>query len=287
MKSVTNLRMLRRGAFFLTVILSSLVAQAEGEDESNLHPMMSSDFWVLVGAYTPDHTVSASLDATVGDVLPEIDFGGEIGLADKTTLFNGEIGWQFSENWSFSVQRFSTRRDQSATIEEPIPWGDLVFDVGVEVEAGTSSAITRLFFARKFLDKGPHDLRLGAGLHLLEIEAYLQGIATVNDETIGEYQSKRASFKAPLPNIGAWYRYSPSDRWLFSLRGDWLAASIGDLSGRIINVTGGVNFALFEHVGIGLSYQYFRLDVDIEADLWKGHADIIYDGPFIHLSGNW
>ena len=286
MKRVSNPGMLRHGAFFLAIILSSLVAQAEGEDESNQHPMMSSDFWVLLGAYTPDHSVSASLEGDPGGKFPEVDFGTEFGVGTKTTLFNGEIGWQFSENWSFSAQRFSTHRERSATVDKSIPWGGVVFDVGAEVDSGSSSAITRLFFARKFRGKGPHELRLGAGLHWLELEAYLQGMASVNDNT-SEFQSKVASFKAPLPNIGAWYRYSPSDRWLFSLRGDWLAASIGDLSGRIVNLTGGVNFALFEHVGVGLSYQYFRLDVDINADKWKGHADIIFDGPYIHLSGNW
>jgi hypothetical protein len=286
MKPVTNPGKIFRGLLFLTFVLSSLAAQADGEDESDLHPMMNSDFWVLLGAYTPDHTVSVSLDGNFVPDLPEIDFGGEIGLGEKTTLFSGEFGWQFSENWSFSAQRFTTERNQSATIDETIEWGELVFDVGAEIEAGTSSAITRLFFARKFLDSGPHDLRLGAGLHWLEIEAYLQGIASVNGEA-SQFQSRVASFKAPLPNVGAWYRYSLSERWLFSFRADWLAASIGDLSGRIINLTGGVNFALFEHFGVGVSYQYFRLDVDVSSDSWKGHADLIYDGPYLYLSGNW
>ena len=68
---------------------------------------------------------------------------------------------------------------------------------------------------------------------------------------------------------------------------DWLSASVGDYSGGILNSSVGVNFQLLKHLGVGLSYQYFRLDVDVDSNDWKGAAEINYRGPFLSLTTNW
>ena len=84
-----------------------------------------------------------------------------------------------------------------------------------------------------------------------------------------------------------WYRYSPNRRWAFTGRADWLSASIGDISGGILNLSAGVNVSLFDHLGIGLNYQYFQLDVSVREDDWRGDLVAAYDGPYLYLSGYW
>ena len=74
---------------------------------------------------------------------------------------------------------------------------------------------------------------------------------------------------------------------MFSLRADWLSASVGDISGRIVNVSGGVNLRVLEHFGVGLNYQFFELDVSIKEDIWRGELNNTYTGPFLYLVGYW
>ena len=120
----------------------------------------------------------------------------------------------------------------------------------------------------------------------MEIGLGLSGQARLDDNTT-EFVSRRATASAPLPNIGAWYRYSPNNRWVFSARVDWLEASVGEYRGRIINATGGVNYAFNDHFGLGAKYQYFSLGGSVNKTNWRGDLNVAYSGPFLHLSAYW
>ena len=91
----------------------------------------------------------------------------------------------------------------------------------------------------------------------------------------------------PMPNVGAWYRYSPSRKWMFNLRADWLSASVDKYKGRIWNAAAGVNFSPWDHVGFGLSYQFFQLDGEIREDRWRGAVQTTFTGPFVYMSAYW
>jgi hypothetical protein len=196
------------------------------------------------------------------------------------------MGWQFSPKWGFALQHFESERSASRTVSSPIEWQDLVFDVGVQIEAETSVKITRLFFARQFRDKGPHSLRLGAGLHWLTLGASLAGEVTLDDLS-REFRRGVVNTNVPMPNIGAWYRYSPSRRWMFNARADWLSASVDKYDGRIWNVAAGINYSPWDRVGFGVSYQFFQLDGRISEDDWRGDIKTSFSGPVVYISGHW
>jgi hypothetical protein len=136
------------------------------------------------------------------------------------------------------------------------------------------------------LEPGHHDLRLGLGVHRLTIGAFIAGIATKNDMS-REFKAESATAKAPLPNLGAWYRYSPSDRWAFTLRADYFSASFGEISGELIDLLAGVDFRVFEHVGVSLNFQRLSINGRIDADNWAGEIDVVYQGPQLVISGFW
>jgi hypothetical protein len=209
-----------------------------------------------------------------------------VDLSDRKALWVAEIGWQFGEKWSVSAQYFETERSRNFVLQEEIEWDDLIFDVGVDITAGTNASVTRLFFSRKMLEEGRHDLRLGAGIHRMTIGAFIEGTATLDDQST-EFRTENVTAQAPLPNIGAWYRYSPSDRWAFSLRADWFSASIEDISGTLIDVLAGVSFRLTNNIGIGVNYQRLSINGRIESNGWRGDIDVVYDGPQLVISGYW
>jgi hypothetical protein len=87
-----------------------------------------------------------------------------------------------------------------------------------------------------------------------------------------------------LPNIGAWYKYSISRRWALRARLDLLSANVGNYDGLMLNSAVGVNFKPFEHFGIGLNYNYFKLDVGIDKSDWRGDIETVYDGIYVYVS---
>jgi hypothetical protein len=46
----------------------------------------------------------------------------------------------------------------------------------------------------------------------------------------------------------------------------------------------GVNYQVFEHVGVGLNYNYFELDVSVDKSKWRGNVEIIYKGVYVYAS---
>lgn len=273
--------MLRNYALLLFLLPASAPSLAQDR-----HPLMDSTWWVNAGSFFARRDLKASANVSVGGINRDFDFEEAFGLDDSPTLIMGELGWQFVENWGVALQYFGAKRDGSRTLDETFEWQGNTYDVGARVDASTKVDITRIFFARRFRDKGPHSLRVGAGLHWLNISAEVSGQATLNDQST-EFRRSSATASLPVPNIGAWYRYSSNDRWMANARVDWLSASIDNYSGGIWNGSVGVNYRLWSNVGVGASYQYFNLSGDVTEDNWRGGLEITFTGPFLYVSGFW
>ena len=101
------------------------------------------------------------------------------------------------------------------------------------------------------------------------------------------YRQERASIVQPLPNFGAWYMHAFSEKWASTIRIDWLSASIDRYDGHIINSALNVGYALSDHFGIGLAYNFFELNLKVDDPGWTGRIRSRFEGPYISLTGYW
>ncbi len=268
----------------LALIIACAPASANADD---VHPMMTSEYWVHLGAFFAARDLDISAQGSVlGPLTPMVDFETSVDADDKPDLFTIEAGWQFTQTWSLGLQHFGAARSGSKVIDERIEWDDLVFDVGASVYGRSDVEITRAFFSRKFRGDGPHSLQLGAGFHYLKLAVEYGGEARIDDQTTS-FDSSRKSTSTPVPNVGAWYRYSPSERWMLSTRIDWFSASIGDIDGGIWNVAAGAHYSFGKHFGVGLTYQFFEVDITLNETAWRGDVRARFAGPNLLFSGYW
>jgi len=264
--------------------LSLLPQQAVSQWETSQHPKLTDRFLLAAGAFVPEKNLNIRVDGSLPSV--NLDFDERLNLSSDQTTFSGELRWRFGEKWSVSAQYFNTDDSATAELTEDISWEDYVLKVGSNVGAGVEATVARVFLGRTISTGQRHEFGLGFGLHWLEIGAYLEGEFFLNEESTG-VRREAVSADAPLPNIGGWYWYALSPRWLLTTRLDWLSASIGEYSGSLWNANAGVTFQAWRNVGISLSYQLFKLDVDIDKSDWHGGADLTYDGPFLAAHVNW
>jgi hypothetical protein len=250
------------------------------------HPQLRSTWFVDVGSFYPTRKFTLSAEGNVSGANDEHEFDQKLGLSERDPLLEVQIGWQFGDKWGVAAQYFDSAKDVRGTLSDDVEWEDVIYEAGAEIKAGAELSVTRVVFSRKFFDEGPHDLRLAIGLHLLDLGAFISGQANVGG-MMSEFRKSENSVSAPLPNIGAWYRYSPSAKWLVSLRADWLEASVDDVSGEILNFSAGVNYSVLDNVGIGLGYQRFGLDATLDQKNWRGTADVVFEGPNLYISGYW
>jgi hypothetical protein len=263
-------------------ILAPTLLIAQESDQT--HPFLSDRFLLSAGAFARQQGFKIGADGSFPE--DEIDFDETLGVDDDGVSGSLTFRWKFGEKWSVWGQYFKVNENGGAVLTEDIEWENLVFQEGSTVAAGVHNKVARVFFGRKFSEGPRHEFGLGVGFHWLEIGAFIEGEALINDIPSG-FQRGDVDASAPMPNIGGWYYFSPSKRWLLEARLDWLDVSVGDYSGGIWNSSVGVQFQAFKHLGIALNYNYFSLNADVDSDDWSGGAELKYRGPFLALTANW
>lgn len=251
-----------------------------------LSPYLKEDYYLTAGLFFPQRDFEFRLDDSASAAGGAIDFVEQFRLDDGGQTEAIEFGWRFSPNWSLRTQHFDVGGRRSATLLNDVRWGDFTYNTGSTVVAGAGASVTRMFLGRKLRPLSRSEFGVGAGLHLLEIDAFIKGEAT-RDGNVAGIRKESARVSGPLPNVGAWYMYSLSRRWAVAARADWLAASVGKFDGSIINATVGMDYAVSRHLGVGVSYNYFELDVDVDDSNWKGGAATRFDGVYLHVSAYW
>jgi hypothetical protein len=271
----------------LSALVLSSVSGALLAQEYDYHPYLSDAFTVSLGAMRSNNSfkVESDLGSDIGD---EIDFDDTLDVSDHSTFLNGQIKWKFgsTQKWSIAAQYFSNNAKGSAELAEDVEWDGLTFREGTFVDSGVKMSVARLFFGRSFVKNERNDFGIGVGIHALKMKAFIEGEVKIDDETT-EFQRGAVDVSQPLPNIGAWYLFSPAKKWLLHGRIDWIGASIGDYDGHMWNTNIGVNYQAFRHIGFDLSWQYFNLNVNVDSDDWTGGADMTYSGPVLAITGNW
>lgn len=271
----------------LVMALSSTVAcpAAMAQENSDVHPWLEDDFIISLGGFYPSKQFKLSVDGESSN--SEIDFDRDAAVIDRESTGVLNFRWKFGEKWSLAGQYYATRDSGEAVLEEDIEFRDNVLRAGSNIGAGADLDLARIFVGREFFTDEPyHEFGLGAGLHWLQISAYVEGEMFVNDTSQG-FKRESASADLPLPNIGTWYWHSLSPQWLLTARLDWFSASIDEYSGSLWNAGVGINYQPWEHVGFGLSWQYFRIDVDLDKNNWHGNVELKQDGPALSVNFNW
>jgi len=270
-------------AVFIAMFPSTVLAE-----DFEFHPALSDNFTLNLGAFKSDNSFSISAGSVDISANDEINFPDSVGVDESSTFLNSELRWKFGaqRKWSLWGQYFSNNATGDATLTEDITFQDITFREGTFIGAGVKLEVTRVFVGRSFVKNQQHDFGIGVGLHNLDFSAFIEGEVLINEET-SEFRRSEASKSQPLPNVGAWYHYSPARKWLLHGRVDWISATIGDYDGTLWNAAVGVNYQAFRHVGFSLSYQYFDLNLVVDKSDWNGEMHLRYSGPILGMTINW
>jgi hypothetical protein len=272
----------------LTFLFLASVSTPALAQDYEYHPALSDRFSATVGWMRSNNSFKAEAEGLDDPDGTYIDFQDSLGVDGHSTLFNGQVRFKFGseQKWSVFGQYFNNSANGEAVLTEDIEWDGDIFREGSEVGAGVKMKIWRLFFGRSLFKNKRNDFGIGAGIHNLDVSLYVEGNVAKNDGVF-EYTRDEVGGSQILPNIGAWYNFSPARRWLIHARVDWISADIGDYDGTLWNTTLGVNFQAWRHVGFDLYWQYFNLNGGAEKDDWRGRVDMTYSGPVVAVTFTW
>ena len=277
--------------YIMSIVLVSMLFAVDAQslradEQDDIHLYLTEKFFVDLGAYFLNREVQFRVNGTLDAPNDNIDFGREFELGESEQIFSLNFGWRFGEKWELGTQYFDASNGGGAVLEEDVEWGDVVFEQGSNVSAGTDFSILRIFFGRNFESSERQRFGVGAGIHWLELGAFIEGNAIVAGGA-NMFRRESVSASAPLPNFGVWYMYSMSPKWAFKGRADWLDVDVGEIGGSLLNISIGVNYRISEHAGVGLNYNSLELDASVKKTNWRGGVNFTYEGLYADLSIYW
>jgi hypothetical protein len=269
---------------FLIAILSGTAMAQESGSSTSYHPFLSDKFHLGIGGFWPQKTIKLRADgSSPGD---EINFEEDLGFDESESTSSINFRWRYSKSWSFWAQYWKVDSEGGAVLEEDYEWDDVIFKEGTFARAGSDFTVLRLFFGRAFKFGGPRqEFGLGAGLHVIEIDGFIEG--EIITGSTKEFHHEKVKATLPLPNIGAWYMYSWSPKWLVDARIDYLSASLGKYSGGLWHAQAGINYQISDVFGLGFAWANFNLKADVDESAWHGSIETQQYGPRLELTASW
>jgi hypothetical protein len=270
------------GAVFLLSLSVGVANAQESNGSGKYHPFLSTPFQMGLGVFSATNDTEISAEITDEDLQDSVDASSD----QSTAMLN--LRWRYTENWSFQANYWENSSDARETLNEDFTFEDETFKAGTFIGAGVDTSVTRLFWGRSFFRTPSTDWGVGLGLHWLDIDAFVEArILQPDGGSIAGDEHASASAGAPLPNLGIWYMYSWSPKWVVITRLDWLDVTFDEFSGRMLDASVGVNYQISDHFGAGLAFNTFDIDLDVDGDNWKGGIETRQYGPRLNLTWNW
>jgi len=286
-----------RFALVILVLLSSpiLFSQENISDidskniEEQKHPLLDNRFTFYAGLYGSIKGIKVGVNGASDNEI--IDFSEKVDFNNNELTLFLNFNWRFARMWSLSAEYFSVKNGISKDVEEDFEWGDQIFNGGAGIELGLDVSMYRVMIGRTISKGQKHELGAGLGAHTLDLETYIEGYAFINNNDTDEgaevnFERSTVSVVAPLPNIGAWYFYAPSQKWMLTARVDWFALSINEYSGSMWNLGAGANYQFHKNIGVGLKYRYFDFTATVDKENWDGKFSLIFQGPLLTINAN-
>lgn len=283
-------RLLIPGSMLLVALVASPVSAQEYE-------MFNDDWRIYIGGF---HATVDSKIGINGDLLPPIppiDVEDVLGVDDSKSVPWGGIYWHFARRHSVEAEFFTLNRSASITepFEPPLQIADIFIESGT-IATSYDTNVTRLTYGFSAIRNERSDLQLKAGLHRASLKANISLSGAICDPTTSPSTPpgcpslgtglESEDVSAPLPHFGVAWAYALTPTVGFNVAGMGFAIELDNIDGSIFEMDADIVWQPFRHVGFGLGYRYFRVDVDSKGSDLNGEFEFQYHGPSIYVQAS-
>jgi hypothetical protein len=254
---------------------------AMAQDAPNL---LTDPFHLALGTFVISTQPEVQLN---GETLQgdRVDFDEELGGGDETRV-RLDADWRFGDSQRHKVRAiaFAMSRERTRTIEEEITWGDDVYPIDARLKAEFSFSIIELAYEYAFLRRDTYEVGASIGLHYTSMEAGLSARSTATGGSLDI--SNEASIDAPLPVVGLRGLWKLPYNLYIDAQGQFFALSIDEYDGNLQDYRVMLTWQPKAWLGVGVGYNRFKVDVDVDRERFDGSLNWTYDGPMIFYSAS-
>ena len=248
--------------------------------------LLDDSFYAALGTFILNSDTEVSLNGEVerGDKVDwEQNFGD-----DDMTRFRLDGYWRFGDSQRHKLRAlwFNISREGSTTIDQDIEWGGVVYPASIRLKGETDFDIYELAYEYAFMRRENYEVTGTFGIHYTEMSLALSGDGTIDGQPVSGGVRKEGSVGAPLPVIGLRGLWNLTHDFWFDASAQFFSMSFDDFDGNLVDVRLAVVWQPKTWAGVGLGYNRFKVDVDVNKDKFDGNLNWTYDGPMLFYSAS-
>ena len=256
-------------------------APAMGADEADV---LNDRFIFALGTYLVDADTDLELRGDAGEAGTRIDWNRTFGEGSLTRI-RLDAQWRFAERHKLRALWFSSDRSDNKTIDREIEWGGETFPVNAKVKGDLEYQVYELSYEYAFLRRDSYELSASVGAYWVSMDSRLS--ATITGEgggTTTRDVSRDGSFDVPLPVLGLRAQWALPYDLSFDLSGQYFTANIDVYDGDLQNYRATLTWQPRKWLGLGIGYDWFSADLDVDATKFDGNANWTFSGPMAYYS---
>ena len=191
--------------------------------------------------------------------------------------------FRLSDRQRLIFDYFKYDKDRRETLDEGVSYGDVAVPAGSFVKGELKYQVASLVYDFSVVDGEQFDLGLQLGAEYAKVNA--DAYADLGDLYDGRFLDESADGTAPV--VGLRMTFTPSERWLINLQGQYLNThwgSFGDYDGDLSRANAIVQYNVSRTFGIFAGYDWFKLDVDRHGDDGVVGLKQEFKGPLVGVS---
>lgn len=222
---------------------------------------------VSAGGYAVyQYDSSISLTETNAGIGVSFSPRDTLGLDGEQTVFRLEGRYRVKQNHSMTFSWYRISSDSNKTLADDIEWVDedgnaIVIPSGTRASASLAYDIYKIGYLWSFYQSDKVELAAGAGLHLANVSI---GLAVESGLFDSELRTAKSDLPMPVLSFALDYSVTPKFDWY--LRSELFAIDLGEWRGLYSDIQIGVEYQIFEHVGVGAGLGSNSLEVVREYD---------------------
>jgi hypothetical protein len=223
-------------------------------------------YLLTIGGSVNDFDSKLSINSRDGSVDKEIDFEDRLGM--DTTLRLGWVrgSWRMAERHRLALLYMPIQRTSQLTTQKDIDVGGNIIKAGGSIGTEVNTHTFDIEYIYSFYKKPDLEIGISAGIYWMNsvVEISAAGEIIIEGSNQAEFRTDYQANQrlvAPLPLIGVQAAYEINQQWYARASARYLDVTIGDIEGRILNLTLDTEYFFNNHLGLGAALTSFDVSV--------------------------
>jgi hypothetical protein len=270
------------------LLVAATAGTAQAQSGAPAQALLDSPWVFNVGVFVLNNSLKANLNGSSGN-NPEVDFDETFGRGNDATRFRADVMWRITPAHHLRFMYFDNTVNRSKVIDEAVEWGDYTFSANGRVDSRNQFVTAELAYEYAFMRQPSYEVAASIGVHVTEAKIKLSGDATFTDSngnsTPVSGATQTSSVTAPLPVIGLRAGWVVAPNWYIDAQAQFFKLKYDNYDGNWSDLRVSATWMYNPHFGIGLGYNRFATNVEVEKNTFDGRLRTSYSGLQAYLTG--